>query len=276
MRVLIAGGGGREHALAWRLAQEPGVTALFCAPGNAGIAAVARARSDRVTRSRCAARARRARRDRSHRHRTRAAARSRRRRSLPRRGPARASARRAPPRSSSAARSFAKGFMARHGIPTARYRVCESAADARAADRVGGVRLSRRAEGRRARGRKGRGRRRGSRRGRRRDPRRDGRAAVRRRRRAPRHRGMPGRPGGVVLRALRRHARDPDRLGAGSQAHLRRRPGAEHRRHGGVRAEPAARRRRCRRAIMRGDHRPGAARHARRRHRVPRLPLRRA
>ena len=40
MRVLIAGGGGREHALAWRLSRDPAVTALFCAPGNAGIHAV--------------------------------------------------------------------------------------------------------------------------------------------------------------------------------------------------------------------------------------------
>jgi len=41
MRVLVVGGGGREHALAWKLAQSPGVTALFVAPGNAGTATVA-------------------------------------------------------------------------------------------------------------------------------------------------------------------------------------------------------------------------------------------
>ena len=41
MRVLVAGGGGREHALAWKLSRESGVTALFCAPGNIGIAPVA-------------------------------------------------------------------------------------------------------------------------------------------------------------------------------------------------------------------------------------------
>ena len=80
-----------------------------------------------------------------------------------------------------------------------------------------------------------------------RDPRRDGRSAVRRRRRAAGDRRVPGRSRGVVLRAVRRHARDPDRFGAGSQAHLRRRPGAEHRRDGRVRAEPAARRRDARR-----------------------------
>ena len=38
MRVLIIGGGGREHALAWKLAQSPQCEALFAAPGNAGTA----------------------------------------------------------------------------------------------------------------------------------------------------------------------------------------------------------------------------------------------
>ncbi len=38
MKVLIIGGGGREHALVWKLAQSKRVTKLYCAPGNAGIA----------------------------------------------------------------------------------------------------------------------------------------------------------------------------------------------------------------------------------------------
>lgn len=41
MKILIVGGGGREHAIAWKLAQSPKVDKLYCAPGNAGIAEVA-------------------------------------------------------------------------------------------------------------------------------------------------------------------------------------------------------------------------------------------
>ncbi|NOY45734.1 MAG: phosphoribosylamine--glycine ligase [Deltaproteobacteria bacterium] len=42
MKVLVVGGGGREHALVWKIAQSPRVTAVFAAPGNAGTAGLAR------------------------------------------------------------------------------------------------------------------------------------------------------------------------------------------------------------------------------------------
>jgi len=38
MKVLVLGGGGREHALVWKLRQSPRITQLYCAPGNGGIA----------------------------------------------------------------------------------------------------------------------------------------------------------------------------------------------------------------------------------------------
>jgi phosphoribosylamine--glycine ligase len=47
-RVLVVGGGGREHALAWKLAHEPGINEVVVAPGSAGIATEPRVRVVRL------------------------------------------------------------------------------------------------------------------------------------------------------------------------------------------------------------------------------------
>ncbi|MCL0050474.1 phosphoribosylamine--glycine ligase, partial [Dehalococcoidia bacterium] len=41
MRILVVGSGAREHALAWKIRQSPGLDRLFTAPGNAGTASIA-------------------------------------------------------------------------------------------------------------------------------------------------------------------------------------------------------------------------------------------
>ena len=128
--MLVVGGGGREHALAWKLSREAGVADVVCAPGNAGIATVARTvaiKSDDVT----------ALADLAEREAidltvvgpelpleagivdTFMA------RGLRIFGPSRAAAR------LECSKVFAKDFMSRHGIPTARYRVCATAGEAR-------------------------------------------------------------------------------------------------------------------------------------------------
>ena len=131
MNILVVGSGGREHALAWKLAAEPGVARVICAPGNAGIARDVRtvpidagnihalldlARREAVDLTVVGP-------------------------ELPLDrgvvdlfssegqrifGPAALAAR------LECSKVFAKDFMARYGIPTARYRACASAAEARA------------------------------------------------------------------------------------------------------------------------------------------------
>ena len=41
MKILVVGGGGREHALVWKIAQSPLVSKIYCAPGNPGIGGIA-------------------------------------------------------------------------------------------------------------------------------------------------------------------------------------------------------------------------------------------
>ncbi len=131
MRILIVGSGGREHALAWKIASEAGVTEVICAPGNPGIAGVARtvpvAAGDVDALAALAAR--------ESIDLTvvgpelpldRGIADLFASKGLRLFGPSRAAAQ------LECSKVFAKAFMARHGIPTARYRACESATDAHA------------------------------------------------------------------------------------------------------------------------------------------------
>ena len=131
MKVLVVGGGGREHALVWKLTRERSVDRVFCAPGNPGIpplAQLVQIRADDVDGL--------------------AAFAARERIDLTVVGPelplnagiadtfaARGLRIFGPSRSAAqleCSKVFAKAFMARHGIPTARYRACESAEEARA------------------------------------------------------------------------------------------------------------------------------------------------
>ena len=130
MKVLVVGGGGREHALAWRFAGDPEVDAVLVAPGNPGCANVARlAPVDSADAPALAALA-----ERERVHLTVVGpelplscgvADVFAQRGLRIFGPTRAAAR------LETSKAFAKNFMARHGVPTARYRECTSAAAAR-------------------------------------------------------------------------------------------------------------------------------------------------
>ena len=132
MKILVVGSGAREHAMAWKLAGESAVTEVLCAPGNPGIAALARCLPGDVGNPAAllatavregvdltvvgpelplslgivdlfAAEGR------------------------PIVGPSRAAA------ALESSKAFAKGFMERHRVPTSRFRVCDSAEVAYAA-----------------------------------------------------------------------------------------------------------------------------------------------
>src|SRR5687767_1125646 len=126
MRVLVIGSGAREHALAARLAGEPEVSGVVCAPGNPGIAAVATTISADLSRIDALL-------DIAERERIdftivgpelplslgvvdRFAANGR---SIF--GPTAAAAQ------LESSKAFAKAFMTRHRVPTARFRTCETA-----------------------------------------------------------------------------------------------------------------------------------------------------
>ena len=136
MRILVVGGGAREHALCWKLSTEPGVDSVMCAPGNAGIARqfatvavdpgdpeailalVEQQRLDLTVIGPEAPLARGI-----------ADLFSARGRAIF--GPRRLAAQ------LEISKAFAKDFMQRHGVPTARYRVCGAADEALAAIRGG-------------------------------------------------------------------------------------------------------------------------------------------
>jgi phosphoribosylamine--glycine ligase len=135
MNVLVLGGGGREHALAWRLSRDPEVEAVVMAPGNPGTASLGRVRPVDVTDPDAVLALAEAERvdltvvgpevalERGVADRLRAAGR-------PVVGPSRAAA------ALECSKVFAKRFMARAGIPTAPFVVCDTLE--RALDAVSG------------------------------------------------------------------------------------------------------------------------------------------
>ena len=126
MKILVVGGGAREHAFAWKLSRERTVTGIVCAPGNPGIAAVARCvPADPGNPDDLLAIAKREKVDLTvvgpevplsrgivdvfaGNHRSIV-------------GPSAAAA------ALESSKAFAKDFMARHDVPTARFRICDSA-----------------------------------------------------------------------------------------------------------------------------------------------------
>jgi phosphoribosylamine--glycine ligase len=132
MKVLVIGGGGREHALAWTLAQSPRVTKVYCAPGNGGIAQDAECLpADVKSLESLVAVATQVRPDLTvvgpELPLTLGIVEEFQRRGWPTFGPTRAAAQ------LESSKSFAKEFMQRHRIPTAHYAICKSVDGVRAA-----------------------------------------------------------------------------------------------------------------------------------------------
>ena len=257
MRVLVVGSGGREHALAWKLARSASVSAVVCAPGNPGMAEIGPIYDVSVvdfdgTRRAGASRAHRPDGDRA-----RDPAVQRDHRPLP--------------------SKRAQGLRAVEGVRAARRleelrqgtddqgRDPDRGLQGRGLDGLGRElalrrgQLSRGREGVRARGGEGRRRRSGRQRGSRHAEVVPDRADARRRGLEGRHRGVPA--GGRGLAALH-HRRARSRAaarGAGPQAGVRRRSGSQHRRHGSALA--GARHDGCALAARReGDPRSGRPR----------------
>jgi phosphoribosylamine---glycine ligase len=129
MKVLVVGGGGREHAIAWKLSSERDVREIICAPGNPGTTAVAR--NVDINAGDVDALATFAEREAvdltivgPELPLDRGIADLFGSRGLRIFGPSRAAAQ------LECSKVFAKTFMARHGIPTARYRVCDDSQEA--------------------------------------------------------------------------------------------------------------------------------------------------
>lgn len=132
MRILVIGSGGREHALALKLASSPHTTELFCAPGNAGIGEIAKCVPANVSDpTNIAGLAESLRADLTvvgpEAPLVAGVAEAFRARGLRLFGPSSAAAR------LEGSKVFAKEFATRHSIPTARFLACDSPESARAA-----------------------------------------------------------------------------------------------------------------------------------------------
>jgi phosphoribosylamine---glycine ligase len=132
MKVLVMGGGGREHALVWKLAQSPRVTKLYCAPGNGGIAQDAEClAADTRSLDSMVELASKIQPDLTvvgpELPLTLGVVDEFQRRGWPIFGPTQAAAK------LESSKSFAKEFMQRHRIPTAHYAICKSVDQVRAA-----------------------------------------------------------------------------------------------------------------------------------------------